>query len=370
MMDLSRSIDFLLENGGDLLKFRLHHDILKDLTADEESVCLEKIMAESDFSLLLTHVHETGYIGKGAHSWDKFKDSYLDDGEAAARFLEALRIPRDNPVVVNFVKALRDDTVLEQEFSYYNPEKARFRNRNLGLNSGSTLGVLLYTMQAMLGYGDVPEMKPFVDCSYRAFTSLLDIQSVDDITDYNPNLKRKYNYPTITPDTYFPCQYHLETLARTNTWRTPESVETLAEAINHHAMVTKDCKGFAVKLDGKQVGPGWAYMTPFLPVLPHSQAPNQRKTLTNLAMCVGDRADIVKKSAEMLCETMAADGVFRVEFESAYQKKGFKSNLRLGHPYAEIGLERNHRKDTAIWCDLTFWAVEFLTLMEKNSPMK
>ena len=37
MTDLSRSVDFLLENGGDLLKFRLHHDILHDLTADEES---------------------------------------------------------------------------------------------------------------------------------------------------------------------------------------------------------------------------------------------------------------------------------------------------------------------------------------------
>jgi len=367
MMNLSRSIDFLLENGSDLLKFRLHHDILHDLTTEEESDLLERIMAESDFALLLTHVHETGYIGKGAHSWDKFKDSYLDDGEAAARFLEALRIPHDHPVVVNFVKALRDDEILEKEFSYYNPEKTRFLNRNLALNSGASLGVLLYTMQAMLGYGDDPEVKPFVDCSYRAFTSLLDIESVDEITEFHPNLKRRYNYPTITPDTYFPCQYHLETLARTTTWRSPDTVETLARAINHDGDVTKDCKGFAVKMNGKQVGPGWAYTSPFLPLLPHSQAPNQRKTLTNLAMCVGNRADVVRKSAEMLEEILADDGVFRVEFESAYQKKGFKSNLRLGHPYAEIGLERNYRKDTAIWCDLTFWAVEFLHHIDQRS---
>lgn len=364
--DFSRSIDFLLENGGDLLKYRLHHDILHDLTPDEDTAWLGRIMAESDYQLLLTHVHPTGYVGKGAHSWDKFKDSYLDDGEAAARFLEALRIPRDNPVVVNFVKALRSDEVLEVEFSYYNPEKARFRDRSIGLNSGSSLGILLYTMQALLGYGDDDEVKPFVDCSYRAFTSLLGISSVDEITDFNPNLKRKYNYPTITPDTYFPCQYHLETLARTTTWRTPESIRTLAEAINHHADVVKDCKGFAVKLNGRQVGPGWAFMSPFQPVLPHSQAPNQRRTLTNLARCVGDRADVVKQSAEILAEVMAEDGVFRVEFESAYQKKGFKSNLRLGHPYAEIGLEGNYRKDTAIWCDLTFWAVEFFHYIEEN----
>lgn len=127
--------------------------------------------------------------------------------------------------------ALRNDDVLEEEFSYYHPEKVRFVNRNLGLNSGSTLGVLLNACQALIGYGDDDVVKPFVDISYRAFTSLLELDSPQALVEFNPNLKCKYNYPTITPKTHFPCQYHLETLACTNSWRTSDSVELLAKAI-------------------------------------------------------------------------------------------------------------------------------------------
>ena len=35
-MNISRSIDYLLENGGDLLRYRLHWDVLHDLNSEEE----------------------------------------------------------------------------------------------------------------------------------------------------------------------------------------------------------------------------------------------------------------------------------------------------------------------------------------------
>lgn len=228
-MNISRSIDYLLENGGDLLRYRLHWDVLHDLNSEEEENYLEKIQQSDDYKLLLSHIHENGYIGRGMHSWEKFKTSHLDDGEAAARYIANTGIPANTPFVYNFAMALRNDDVLEEEFSYYHPEKVRFVNRNLGLNSGSTLGVLLNACQALIGYGDDDVVKPFVDISYRAFTSLLELDSPQALVEFNPNLKCKYNYPTITPKTHFPCQYHLETLACTNSWRTSDSVELLAE---------------------------------------------------------------------------------------------------------------------------------------------
>lgn len=57
------------------------------------------------------------------------------------------------------------------------------------------------------------------------------------------------------------------------------------------------------------------------------------------------------------------DAVLRTTFDTPYQKQRFKDNLRIAHPYAEIGLEADYRKDSAIWCDLTFWAVEFLYIL-------
>ena len=362
--EYQKSIEFLLENGRDVIQYRLHKDILHDLTAAEEIDLLEKVMQTPEYQLLLTHVKPNGYIGIGMHSWEKFKSSHLDDGENAARLLHNYGIPKDIPIVQNFVKAMRDDAVLEQEFSYYNPEKVRFATRSLGINSGSSLDVTLYAMQALLGYGDDTEMKHFVDASYQAFISLLDYESADEITTFNPNLKRKYNYPTITPDTYFPCQYHLETLANTKNWRTEENIDRLAKAIDHHDRITKDFGGFAVKINGKQVGPGWAYMNPFFPLSFPQKAPNHRKTLTALAQVCGDRTQVVKESVETLKEMLSEDGVLRTTFASSYEKSRFKDNFRSGHPYAEIGLEPDHKKDTAIWCELTFWAVEFLHIIE------
>ena len=58
--------------------------------------------------------------------------------------------------------------------------------------------------------------------------------NIDDITKFNAKLKKKYNYPYIEEDTYFPCQYHLETLVNTTLWRNEESIDTLVEVINYH----------------------------------------------------------------------------------------------------------------------------------------
>lgn len=127
-MKISKSIDFLLGNGGELLCYRLQRDILHDLTPLEEKNYLEKIRQSNDYQLLLSHIHGNGYIGRGMHSWDKYKTSHLDDGEAAARCIANTGIPTNTPFVYNFAMALRNDDVLEEEFSYFLPEKRRFVN--------------------------------------------------------------------------------------------------------------------------------------------------------------------------------------------------------------------------------------------------
>lgn len=362
-MNLSKSIDYLLENGGNLLCYRLHRDILHDFTPIEEENYLDKIYQSDDYQLLLSHIHENGYIGRGMHSLEKFKTSHLDDGEAAARYISNIGIPAETPFVHKFVMALRSHDVLEEEFSYYHPEIVRYINRDRGLNSGSTLGVLLNTCQALMGYGDDDAVKPFVEISYRAFTNLLHLNCIEDLVEFHPHLKRKYNYPTITPEAYFPCQYHLETLACTNSWRTSDSVERLAKAINYHDQICKDSLTFAVKIDGKQLMPLWAYTQPFYELSFPSKAPNHRKTLTCLAKTVGEKAEVVKRSRKTLEKLLDTDGILRTTFDTPYEKKHFKDNLRIAHPYAEIGLEPNHKQDRSIWCELTFWGVQFLYIL-------
>ena len=43
-MNLSKSIDFLLEKAGPVIQYRLHKEILKDISPAEEEKLLEKVM--------------------------------------------------------------------------------------------------------------------------------------------------------------------------------------------------------------------------------------------------------------------------------------------------------------------------------------
>ena len=67
-MDLSKSVDFLLENAGDVIKYRLHKEILKDLSKTEEENLFEKVMQTTNFKLVKSYVKPNGYIGIGMHT--------------------------------------------------------------------------------------------------------------------------------------------------------------------------------------------------------------------------------------------------------------------------------------------------------------
>lgn len=371
-MDLAKSIDFLLENGGDVIKYRLHKEILKDITKVEEDMLLKKVMQTPHFKLLESYVKPNGYIGSGMHSWDNWRgqvlhETPLQDGEAAARLLAYYAIPKTHPIVEGYIKALRDEDILKEEFSYIPPEIERFQNRFLGLNNGGGLMVLIYTCQALLGYGDDEEVKPFVETSYKAFESVLHMNCLEDITIFKPHLKRKNNCPYIEQDVYFPCQYHLETLAHTQSWRSDEAVNTVIKAINYHDKIMKDDNAMQIKIGSRYYGPLWAFVSPFKAYEANSVGSvAQRKTLTHLAMVGRAQIDVVKKSAENIAEALSQDGILRINFESAYQKRKYKEGLKFPGPYSEVALEPEHKSDTAIWCELTFWVVQLLHIIKSN----
>ena len=75
---------------------------------------------------------------------------------------------------------------------------------------------------------------------------------------------------------------------------------------------------------------------------------------------------VVRKSAEAVEEALSKDGILRMNFESAYQKRRYKEGLKFPGPYCEVALEPSHKNDTALWCELTFWAVEPLHIIGES----
>ena len=365
-MNLSKSIDFLLENAGAVIQYRLHKEILQDLNQTQEENLLEKVYQTPLFKLLTTYVKPNGYIGSGAHSWGKwrgivYQPTYLADGEACARLLSNYAVPKTHPMIVNFINAMRNEETLRETFSYIPPEIPRYENRNTGLKSGSVSSdvmVLMYTMQALLGYGDDEYAKAFQQISLDAFCSLLPYRSLDEMT---KTRKGKINTPYIDTDTYFPCAYHLTTLAYTKAWRTPENVKALMNALNHLSEIMDKDNCMSVKVGNKYYGAGWAFVRPLKPfTADRVDTVMYRRPLTEIAMLgVGEDVDIIRESAANVREAIDSDGILRTKFK----KSNFSSYPTA---YVDIVLEPDYKRKYTLECDLTFWAVQFLSLVENK----
>lgn len=373
-MNLSKSINFLLEHAGAVIQYRLRKEILCSLTAAEEETLLGQIYQTPYFKLVQGYAKPNGYIGCGMHSWDNWRgvalhETPLHDGEAAARLLSYYAVPKDHLLVKNFAAAMRDEDTLREEFSYIPPEAHRFETRFIGLKSNFCLMTLIFTMQAILGYGDDQFARPFQNTSLEAFQSILPLSSINDITKMRQS-KAKYNYPYIEADTYFPCQYHLETLAYTNAWRTPENRQMMADALNHYNAITQGTNPIHVKIGNRYYVPfplnmGNSPIRPFCTDL--VQSITYRRLLTEIAMLgVGRSVGVLRETAENIEEAMSHDGILRMRLDVPHNKRYSPKNIEYPTPYSDVRLEPDYKQKYALDCDLTFWAVQLLYLIDNK----
>lgn len=370
LKDYSKTIDFLLENAGPVIQYRLRKDILKDLAVQEEEKLLERIYDMPLFKLLNTYVKPDGYIGSGMHSWDNWRgtvlhETPLQDGESAARLLSYYRIPKEHPVVKGFVSAMRDEETLCKEFSYIPPEITRFKNRFLGINNGNCLMALIYTMQAMLGYGDsYSDLKDFQQISLKGFQRVSGISSLDEITKFKPEAKRKYNYPYIEADEYFPDVYTLSMLAYTQNWRNKENTRMLACAFNNINDVMKPDNNMHVRIAGRYAAPCFAFIRPVRAFHPDLiDVITYRRVLTEIAMLgAGQEINVIRESVANVNEALAKDGILYINLEQPHNKHYSPKYLQYPSAYTDVMLEASYKDNKALLCDLTFWAIEFLFL--------
>jgi hypothetical protein len=369
-MKLSKSIDFLLENAGPVIQYRLQKEILCNLKKKEEENLLDQIYQTPHFKLLKSYIKPNGYIGSGAHSWDNWRgvilhETPLQDGEAAARLLSYFAIPKNHPIIMNFVAAMRDENTLQNEFSYIPPEVERYNNRFRGISSGFCLMLIIYTMQAMLGFGDDEYVRPFQRIALEAFESILPFSSLNEITKIRQS-KAKYNYPYLEESASFPCQYHLEVLAYTNEWRTSENIVLMANALNHYNEILHGANLIHVKIGSKYYAPFPLNMSNS-PIRPFRaeiiDSISYRRLLTEIAMLgVGDSVKVIKDSIVGIENAIDDDGILKMRLDLPHNKRYSPKYIDYPTPYIDVRLETDYKRKYALECDLTFWAVQFLYL--------
>lgn len=360
-----------------MIQYRLRKEILQDLSTTDEEKLLEQIYVLPYFQLVKSYVKPNGYIGSGMHSWNNWRgevlhETPLQDGENAARLLSYYRVPKEHPVVENFVKAMRNEELLCKEFSYIPPEIPRFENRFIGLNNGNSLMAIMYTMQAMLGYGDdYEDLKNFQQISLQGFRCVAEISSLDEITKFDAHAKRTYNFPYIEAEEYFPDVYTLEMLAYTQSWRNKENIAMLAESLNHINEIMKPDNNMHIRIAGKFYGPCFALVRPLRAFNADLiDAITYRRILSEIAMMgVGESVEIIRQSVQNVKEAIDKDGILRMNFDVPHNKRYSPKKIEYTSPYNDVRLEADYKNKNALLCDLTFWAVEFLHLVENTWEM-
>jgi hypothetical protein len=246
---------------------------------------------------------------------------------------------------------------------------ARYETRFEGLTSGLCLMGIFYTLQAMLGYGDdYDDLLNFQEICLKGFRRVLEIDSLDEITKFNPYLKRKYNDPYIESDEYFPSVYSLATLAYTDSWRTDENKKMLRDSLNHINKIMKPNTNMAVKIKSKYYAIGLCALDrpirAFTPKLIDTIV--YRRPLTEMAMCsLGYGVNVLRESADNIMEALSADGILRFDKEQLKNNRKYLNAHIYPTPYADVRLETDKKRKYSLECDLTFWAVEFLKLLEE-----
>lgn len=373
MSNYNKSIDFLLEHAGAVIQYRLRKEILQDITKTEEENLLEKIYQTPQFQLVESYVKPNGYIGSGCHSWANWKGRVLqrtplEDSETAARLLSYYQIPKEHPIIQNYIHALGDEELLKAEFSYIPPEVVRFENRFKGLNSGNSLGAIFFTIQAMLGHGDdFKEVLNFQEISLKGFERVLGISSLEEITRLHKNVNKKYNYPYIEAEDFFPDSYTMAMLAYTRNWRSKEHIHQVANALNHINRIMKTDNELSIKIDGKYYGACFPLVKPIRPFLADRvEKILYRRTLTEIAMLgVGRKVDVIEESVVNIEAALDEDGILRTDFDLPKYRNYLSKNLAYPTAYVDVKLEPDYGRKYARECDLTFWALEFLTLVDQ-----
>lgn len=374
----NKSIDFLLNNAGPVIQYRLRKEIIGNISAQEEKRFLNEIYELPYFKLVQKYVKPNGYIGSGMHSWDNWRgtvlhETPLQDGETAARLLCYYAIPKEHPIVADFVKAMRDEEIIKHEFSYIPPEVERYDNRFIGIHNGNCLGALLYTMQAILGYGDeYDDLIEFQQIALKGFERILQISSLDEILKMRKGTEKKYKLPYIESDEYFPNGYTLETLAYTKAWRTKKNIQMLADVFNHINKIMKPDNQTHVKVKSRYYAPCYALVTPIRAFDPdYINTINYRRILTEIAMLgVGDKVSVIKESLEAISTATNDEGILKMNLTQPHNKHYSPKNIEYPTPYVDVRLEENYKFGHGLDCDLTFWAVQFRNLVEAVAGQK
>jgi hypothetical protein len=215
-----KAIQFLLENAGPSIKYRIKKEILNNVTPDEERELQKQIMDEPISKLIVSCQKENGWLGNGFHGPNKNAGPY-ENQEVGTKYLAEKGVSKNNPILKRAMDAF---VTTELSDLCYRTKGKVFDEFKYAANGQN---IIRCACIARANYDDIIDIKPQIQLSLDSFKRVLE---VDSILDVSRSIKSS-KYRVFNNFEKWPCRYHLDILAHTNSWKSNENIKILSDSI-------------------------------------------------------------------------------------------------------------------------------------------
>ena len=338
-------IKFLIENAGPSIKYRVKKEILNDISTEEEKELQAQIMSEPISQLIVNCQKENGWLGNGFHGPNKNAGNY-ENQEVGTKYLAEKGVLKSNPVLKRAMDAFVTTELSDLCYRTKGKVIDEFKFAANGQN------IIRCACIARAGYDDMIDIKPQIQLSLDSFKRVLEVDSILDVS----RTIKSSKYRLFNNFEKWPCRYHLDILAHTDSWKTDENIKMLAESIKKLMRTDRpEMVGLgAASWVGHVLGTVGCFAEGFsLRYNRDGSNSLELEMMEWLCRCgVAPYLEELQKEIEFLKGTINADGICEAVVNSN-QLKGIST-------YSGLQLEVDWKSTIRMFCDITFRALLIL----------
>lgn len=214
-----KMIGFLLNNAGPSIRLRVYRDVLGSLSSTLREELFAQIRLEPVYGRIAACQKENGWLGNGFHGPNKDTGAY-ENQEVGTKYLAEKGCGKEDTVLCRamdaFVTVPLSDPCYRTKGKVYDEFKYAANGQNL----------IRCACIARAGFSDVIDIDPQIRLSLDSFRRVLEVDSILDISRTIKSCK----YRLFNNFEKWPCRYHFDILAHTDSWKSEENCRMLADS--------------------------------------------------------------------------------------------------------------------------------------------
>ncbi len=336
-----KMIDFLLSNANPSIRYRVRSEVLnEEVPLEEKQQLQEQILAEPVIQLIIACQKENGWLGNGFHGPNKNAGPF-ENQEVGTKYLGEKLVFKDTPVLNRAMDAFAAmkpaDLCYEAKGKIY----SEFNVPAYGPNITRSACI------ARAHYDDVINIEPQIGIALESFRRVTEVDSIFDVS------RPAKNFRLFNENERWPCHYHLEILAFTDSWKSEDNITMLGESFKR-LMRTDRPEIMNTRVAcwlGHPVGPAMYYPEGFSISADTDDVHIVRLDKVEWMVRCGlyNHIPKLKEEVEYVLNNIGQDGICRL----AVNEKEFRG----WSPYFGLQLETDWKSKIRRACDITFRAL-------------